>query len=152
MRVIATVAACAMLVACGGGDGAANVEGMRDELIAADRAFAEATAERGLDGWMSYFADDAVEFERDGPASRGLAAIRERDAGMFEDGEVRLVWEPDDAGGFRDGRYGYTRGPYRVLDAGTGEERGRGRYLTIWRRGPDGWKVVLDTGTPDPVE
>lgn len=150
MRAIAMMAACTVLAACGGG--AVDGDAVAEQLIAADRAFAAATAERGLDGWLSYFAEDAVEFERNGPASRGLDAIRERDAGMFEDGEVRLVWEPDDAGVFDDGLYGYTRGPYRVLDATSGEERGRGRYLTIWRREADGFKVVLDTGTPDPVE
>ena len=26
-----------------------------------------------------------------------------------------------------------------------------GAYLTIWRREGDGWKVILDTGAPDPA-
>ncbi len=42
-------------------------------LMAADRAFAEAAAKDRLDGWMRFFADDAVKFVFKGPLIRGKA-------------------------------------------------------------------------------
>ena len=46
-----------------------------------------------------------------------------------------------------DGTLGYTWGRYRV-EAGD-SITGRGRYLTVWRRQPDGsWKVDADIGSP----
>ncbi len=125
------------------------------ELMDADRAFAKATAERKLDGWMSFMAPDAVRIAPLGAkAHTGEAAIRKLDAAIFADPKQRLVWEPTDAGVFADGRHGFTTGRYRVL---TQTEKGRqeatrtGAYVTCWRKGADGrWLVILDTGASDP--
>ena len=45
-------------------------------LLAVDTEFARATAARGLEGWLSYFADDATIFPRDAPITTGKASIR----------------------------------------------------------------------------
>jgi ketosteroid isomerase-like protein len=121
-------------------------------LMAADRAFAEAAAKDRLDGWMRFFADDAVKFVFKGPLARGKAAVREVDAATFANPAVSLAWDPTDAGLFRDGGTGFTRGDYRVLRSDdTGQETvlSTGTYLTIWRLEDQGWKVILDTGVPD---
>lgn len=121
-------------------------------LMAADRAFAEAAAKDRLDGWMQFFADDAVKFVFKGPLARGKAAVRAADAAMFQDPSVSLTWEPTDAGLFGDGGTGFTRGDYRVLrrdDSGRETVLSTGTYLTMWRLEDPGWKVILDTGLPD---
>jgi len=123
-------------------------------LMAADRAFAEATARDRLDGWMHFFADDAVKFTFKGPLARGKEAVRAVDAPTFENPAISLVWEPTDAGLFADGKTGFTRGDYRVLmkdDAGEVTVVSSGNYLTMWRLEEKGWKVILDTGQPDPA-
>jgi ketosteroid isomerase-like protein len=127
-----------------------------DALMQADRDFARATAERGLDGWMSFYADDAVRIPQslNGPPVQGLEAVRKFDARLFADPAVSLVWEPTDAGLYRGGALGFTRGrseTRRRDPGGATTVVGRGRYLTIWRREPSGqWKVILDTGVPAP--
>ena len=121
-------------------------------LMAADRAFAAATAKDGLDGWMHFFADDAVKFNFKGPLPRGKEAVRAADAAMFENPAVTLAWEPTDAGVFADGNTGFTRGDYRVVraDVSGGETViSAGTYLTMWRHEDNGWKVILDTGVAD---
>ncbi len=123
------------------------------QLMAADRAFEAATAARGLEGWMSFLAPDAVRMVRMADPVRGAEAIRKADAPTFADPTVGLTWGPTDAGAFGPAS-GWTVGHYEVRrrDA-AGSERvlGAGRYITIWRRSDDGrWLVGLDTGAPAP--
>ena len=122
-------------------------------LLRADREFARAAHESGLEGWMSFFADDAVRIQWGDAAVRGLEAIRKFDARIFSNPEVSLQWEPLEAGLYRDGKLGFTRGRAEVRRRNPGAEAAvvwRGSYLTIWRMEPSGeWKVILDTGTAD---
>jgi ketosteroid isomerase-like protein len=123
----------------------------KTELMDADRAFAKAAAEKGLEGWMSVFADDAVRISPlGGKASAGKDAIRKLDADLFADAKHVLVWEPVDAGVFADGKHGFTTGRARFAERAAGEkgtDRWPVKYVTLWRKGADGsWKVILDTG------
>jgi len=129
-------------------DGAAG----EAELFAADRAFAAATAERGLDGWMDWFSEDAARVELHGALVRGLDAIREHDRELLDDPDLRLEWDPTDAGLFAGGLHGFTRGRYEVVrgSATAREILSSGAYLSFWRRDSQGWRVILDTGSPDP--
>lgn len=152
MRHIA-LAALVVLAGCGGPGGNDSPAATADMLIEADRAFARVTSEQRLDGWMSYFTEDAVRLLPGREVVRGLDEIRALDSGLFDDGTLSLEWEPAEAGLFRDHRHGFTSGRYelvRVENGGAPEIVGRGTYLTLWRREPSGWRVILDTGSPDP--
>lgn len=124
------------------------------QLMDADRAFAAAAAARGLDGWMSFFAPDAVRLTPGAEPVRGTDAIRASDAPTFANPAVRLTWAPVDGGLFADGSHGWTIGRYEVhrrAADGSDTVAGRGRYVTLWRREANGtWRVILDTGSPDP--
>lgn len=136
----------ALLASCGrGGDDAAlDAQPEAEALLAADRAFAAATAERGLDGWIEGFADDAVRILPGDEPVRGPRAISDHDAGLFADPDVELFWEPEHAGYLGGGRsFGFTTGRYRLLD-GDGRPLSEGRYLTLWTKTGDGWRVALD--------
>jgi ketosteroid isomerase-like protein len=145
--------ALALTVGCGvphGGnpEPAATV----DELFEADRAFARATAESRLDGWMSYFAEDAARLFP-GKVVRGLEDIRENDGALFGDETLDLRWDPTDAGLFKDSTHGFTTGRYELIKTAPGDSPavvGHGTYFSIWRRDASGWKVILDTGSADP--
>jgi ketosteroid isomerase-like protein len=143
----------------GCGEDAAVESGPKDpalsasQLERADREFAKAAAQRGLDGWMSYFADDAARVDLRGKVTRGLSNIRAADSTIFADPTVRMVWDPTDAGAFHDGNHGFTKGRYQVvkLEAGSpADTLSQGTYLTIWRRDEGEWRVIVDTGAPDP--
>jgi ketosteroid isomerase-like protein len=132
-----------------------RVADVREDLLAADREFAKAAAEKGLDGWMSVMAEDAVRIAPiGGKAVIGTKAVRELDAGLFADPKKKLVWEPMDGGSFADGTHGFTTGKAKFVTAGAdGKEESTwtGSYVTVWRKGTDGkWKVILDTGAADP--
>ncbi len=124
----------------------------RAALLAADRAFAAATAARGLDGWLEYFADDAVIFPERGPAVSGKEAIAAyyRETG-FDPRPLR--WQPTAARLDGGCGLGTTWGVWTLELPGDGGEAvtRRGKYLTVWQRQADGrWKVVADIGNAEP--
>lgn len=120
------------------------------EVRAADSLFALDAAARGLDGWMHWMADDVVRPEFHGPTSQGKAAVRARDSvTVFGNPDHRLAWRPTGSGAFADARHGWTRGTWQLRDR-AGAVLATGEYLTLWRREPDGWRVILDTGVADP--
>ncbi|MBX9622263.1 MAG: nuclear transport factor 2 family protein [Gemmataceae bacterium] len=127
---------------------------VRAEVMAADRAFYKAAAEKGLDGWMGFMADDAVRLAPIGTKAHvGTDAVRKLDAELFADPKARLEWEPTDGGAFADRKYGWTTGRAKIVartDAGGEEVRWTGAYVTWWRKDPAGWRVILDTGAADP--
>lgn len=126
---------------------------VKDELLAADRAFAKAAAEKGLDGWMSFMAEDVAKVARPGQKIlSGKEAIRKQDEPIFADPNRRLVWEPVDAHAFADGKTGLTSGRYRVVGMEDGKEKvfSTGGYITWWRKSAQHqWQVIFDTGAPD---
>lgn len=129
----------------------------RKQLMDADRAFFKAASERGIDGWMSFMADDAVRIAPIGDkAVTGRQAVRELDSPLFADPGKRLIWEPTDGGTFADGKHGFTTGRARIVarnDAGADEATWTGAYVTIWHQAADGsWKVILDTGAGEAVK
>jgi ketosteroid isomerase-like protein len=149
---VGVLAASAMvLVSCAGRpDGAA----VRAALMAADRAFAEATAQRGGEGWASYFEGDARQFETRGVLIGG-DAIRAAMTRAFADTTARLLWHPVSAVAAASGELGYTIGRWESRARGKDgawTADGSGNYVTIWRRQGDGsWKVAVDIGNADPV-
>jgi ketosteroid isomerase-like protein len=119
-------------------------------LLEADRAFDSATAARGLEGWVSFAADSGRQIDEHGDFITGPAAIREAMRGLLNDTTRSLRWAPDQAEISADGSLGYTWGRWTMTarDSAGAHQTGQGRYLTVWRRQPDGsWKYVADVGT-----
>jgi ketosteroid isomerase-like protein len=122
-------------------------------LMAADRDFAVATHARGIDGWMSFYAPDAIRIRYRGNMVKGFDEIRKFDLPGISDTTTTLNWEPTDAYVFRGGEIGSTTGRYWVVNrtsADAGKESGHGRYVTMWRRDGGRWLAIMDTGYPDP--
>lgn len=120
--------------------------------MAADRAFAAATAERGLEGWLGAFDSTGIQMEPDKQFTPGLAAVRATMEPAFADTAWHLTWEPTMAFASAGGDLGYTLGTWRSSRAGPegNAEVHTGKYVTIWRKQADGgWKVVFDGGNPD---
>lgn len=117
-------------------------------LMEADRRFDRDTASRGLDGWMANFADDAQLNTHKGVV-KGTAALREHYKAMFAQKDFSIRWKPTFAEASQDGTLGYTFGEAEIKwTSPEGKPQSRpGRYVTIWRKQPDGvWKVVTDIG------
>jgi ketosteroid isomerase-like protein len=152
---LARIAIMALLFlgACTADEPVAELITSPEELMEADREFAAETAARGLDGWMSFYADDAARVQLGTASVRGPEGIRGFDAEMFDDSTTRLLWEPTDAGVFEDGRHGFTTGrsAFVRIDGDIPDTLSMGRYVTIWRLDSEGRpRVILDTGVQDP--
>jgi len=152
-RAFVIPAVCAFSIACatvantGGAAGATEAS-----LMQADRDFAVATHARGIDGWMSFYASDAIRIRYRANMVKGYDEIRKFDLPNISDTTTTLNWEPTDAYVYRGGTIGSTTGRYWIVSrrtADSGKQLGTGRYVTMWRREQDRWLVIMDTGYPD---
>ena len=123
----------------------------RESLLAADRQFSALSTRVGAAAAFHYFlADDATVLPQNEMPRHGRATIFEA---MKADDGARLTWVPEFAEASHDGTLGWTWGFYEVRfnDAQGHEAISHGKYLTVWRRQPDGaWRVVGDTGNKNP--
>ena len=118
-------------------------------MVATERAFAAATAEIGVrDGFLSFFADDAVQIVR-GP-SPGLTPARaalEAQALPKLPIANRLLWEPYTGHVSSDGTLGWLTGGFVQMNQAQQVVVGQGAYFSVWKRQTNGtWRVWLDEG------
>lgn len=126
-------------------------EAWKEELMATDRAFSDATAERGAEGWVSFFGRQGSMISQGIGETRGAEAILRLMQPVFADSGYSLTWEPIRAEVSSAGDLGYTVGRYTSVHRGEegGEVRTTGLYVSVWRRQEDGsWKVEMDLGNP----
>jgi ketosteroid isomerase-like protein len=135
--------------ACGGEPADRGGSAFELELMAADRAFNQATQAQGVDGWVAFFDAQGAMIQPDVGEIRGLEAIRGAMGGL-DDPAFSLTWEPLRAQGSADGTLGYTVGRYESVTVLASDTTvSQGLYVTIWRRQPDGsLRVVMDLGSP----
>jgi ketosteroid isomerase-like protein len=125
-------------------------------MVAAERAFAAATAEIGVrDGFLTFFAADSIEFEqgRGGTRARVVQAreslVRRPLIPLPLAG--RLMWEPFTGQVSDDGRLGWLTGPFVTQEIATKTITRQGAYFSVWKKQPDGtWRVWLDEGITIP--
>ena len=113
----------------------------------------KSAADKGSQGYMSYYADDAVEVPNGHAAIQGKAEIA-KTMGFLDDKNNRLTWTPQGADISATGDLGYTYGTYefRSKDKNGNPTTDHGKYTSIWKLQKDGsWKVVLDMGNSSPA-
>ncbi|HLQ50693.1 MAG TPA: DUF4440 domain-containing protein [Terriglobales bacterium] len=127
------------------------IEAEKKALIQAEGDFEAARAQKGLEGWLSFFAEDTADFPSGSPITFSKAAMRERLSKTWNS-EVTLKWQPVKADVGASGDLGYTVGTWQL----TGKSRKgepvsmTGKYMTVWKKQADGsWKVVADMGNAD---
>jgi ketosteroid isomerase-like protein len=114
--------------------------------------FMKATAERGAQGYMSYYAEDAAELPNGEDMLQGKKNIA-KTMGFLDQKENHLTWTPVHADMAASGDLGYTYGTYEFLSK---DKDGKptveyGKYVSIWKKQKDGnWKVVMDMGNSSP--
>ena len=114
--------------------------------------FMKAAAEKGSQGYMSYYADDSVEVPNGGPLIVGKANIG-KGMDFLDNKENRLEWTPVGADISSSRDLGYTYGNYEFhsKDKDGHPHVDYGKYTSIWKLQKDGrWKVVLDMGNTSP--
>lgn len=113
------------------------------DLVAAERAFADASVERGMRAaFLEYLAEDAVIFRPRPVLGRPYFEARPEVAGT-------LSWAPAFADVAASGDFGYTTGPW-TFRADSLEQHGH--YVSVWEQRPDSaWRVVIDAGINHPA-
>jgi ketosteroid isomerase-like protein len=122
------------------------------QLFDLEARFAKDVAERGGAAFGDWFADDGVSLSNGAAPVIGKVAIAK--SAHWSPREYQLTWTPTEATMGPSGDMGYTWGHYegRSKDANGNPVVTSGRYMTIWRKQPDGsWKVVLDAGANEPA-
>jgi len=113
------------------------------EVKAAETALAKTMADRKLDRFGDFVAEDAV-FNGNKPHI-GKAAVIEAWRGFFESPQAPFSWAPDAVAPTADGRYAVSTGLAR-------DPAGKviSRFTSIWRKDADGhWRVVADQGVDE---
>jgi ketosteroid isomerase-like protein len=119
-------------------------------LFDLEARFAKDVLERGGAGFASWFADDGVALGNGAAPLVGKVAIAK--SATWSPKDYQLTWTPTDGMMGPSGDMGYTWGHFegRSKDASGNPVLTSGRFITVWRKGPDGtWKVVLDAGAND---
>lgn len=108
-------------------------------------AFEAAIAAGDVDAVVSLYTDDALLMAPNAPAAEGLEAIRAAFEALLEGvGSLALTTREVEA-------YGDTAsevGSY-VLEGHDGSHLDHGKYLVIWKRTADGWKLHRDIFNSD---
>jgi uncharacterized protein (TIGR02246 family) len=117
-----------------------------------ERQAREAAEAKDLDRYVSFYADDAVLFWPGVPMVTGRAAIRTFMQGFLAMPAFSLSFETAKVDVSRAGDFAYSYGTNKVtlVDPSGNRFRDSGKYLTVYRKQPDGaWKVVADIGNSD---
>jgi ketosteroid isomerase-like protein len=124
----------------------------RQAIAKAEADFQTARAEHGLEGWLSFFADDTADFVRGGPFTFTKEDMRKHLESSFDPAD-HLTWKPVKIDVAKSGDLAYSLGTWQLKGKNPkGEEVTQtGKYITVWKKQKEGrWKVVADTGTVDP--
>jgi ketosteroid isomerase-like protein len=120
------------------------------QLMELEGKFAQAVARGGGKAFVEWFADDAVVLNNGQPATMGKAAIAAQ--AKWDAKEYQLTWSPEGAQMGPSNDMGFTWGHYegRSKDKNSQPMVLSGRYMTVWKRLPDGsWKVAMDASAND---
>jgi ketosteroid isomerase-like protein len=121
-------------------------------LFELEARFAKDVAARGGAGFADWFAGDGIALGNGVAPLIGKVAIAK--SSNWSPKDYQLTWTPTDAMMGPSGDMGYTWGHFEghSKDANGNPLTTTGRYITMWRREPDGnWKVVLDAGSNEPA-
>src|ERR1700674_4155160 len=86
-----------------------SVKPTAEMLKQLEAEFMKAAAEKGSQGYMSYYADDSVEVPNGGPLIQGKAEIA-KGMTFLDDKNNQLLWSPVGADISNSGDLGYTYG------------------------------------------
>lgn len=109
-------------------------------LVALEAGFAAAARDRGVKAaFLEYLGEDSIVLQP-GPVW-GRAAWTAR-----SEVPATLEWLPDRAQLARSGEFGFSTGPWLLTPDDAAGGPAEGRYLSVWQRTGDDWRVLFDGG------
>jgi ketosteroid isomerase-like protein len=134
---------------------AARPQAARDTtggIRTADQDWARVFAAKNLDASVAICAPDGAVLAPNAPIAAGREEIRKLFQGFFAIPGFQITWHPTKIEVARSGEIGYSSGVYEMQfkDASGKPASDTGKYVTIWKRTPDGkWQVVRDIFNSD---
>ena len=133
----------AALLLCVATMAAADVADLQKQVFARERAFAKTMADRDLDAFKTFLAEDAIFFN--GPqALRGREAVINAWSALYQGEQAPFSWDPDQVEVLDSGELALSTGP--VLNPAG---KCVGRFNSIWRLTEGEWFVVFDKGSDE---
>jgi ketosteroid isomerase-like protein len=109
-------------------------------LVELEAGFAAAARDRGVKAaFLEYLGADSIVLQP-GPV-RGRAAWTGK-----SEVPATLEWLPDRAQMSRSGEFGFSTGPWLLTPADAADGPAEGRYLSVWHKTGDDWRVLFDGG------
>jgi ketosteroid isomerase-like protein len=119
---------------------ATELEALAEQVKAAETAFAKTMADRKLDRFADFIAEDAVF--RGTVLHIGRSTVVESWRRFYNAPKAPFSWAPDAVTVAADGRTALSTGPVRTPDG-----KMVSRFTSIWRKDADGhWRVIADQG------
>lgn len=120
-------------------------------LLELEGRFSQETTEGGGKAFANWFADDAVTLSNGKPAVLGRGAIAQ--TANWDPKAYQLSWVAQGAQMGPSNDMGFTWGRYEghATDRNGKPIVTSGRYITIWKKLPNGsWKVAMDASADEP--
>lgn len=131
---------------------AADMDAQAKALAKLDDEWSAAAAKKDVDLVTSYYADDAIVYPPNEPATIGRAAAKKVWAAYLGDPTFTISWKTVYTEVSASGELGYTAGTYEDSFKGPDGKlvSEKGKYLCVWKKGKDGkWKAIHDTWNSD---
>ena len=124
-----------------------QTERYKNEILAAEKAFAKLVKEKGIKEGFLFYAADSAAVRRGEELYVGKEALTLLYSKPSSLKDVVLEWTPDFVDAAASGDLGYTYGKYYFsgTDSLGKKVEDRGIFHTVWKRQSDGsWKFVWD--------
>ncbi len=147
----AMIAAGVLGSAAMGQKGLGKKEAAKQSLRDADQAWLKVFAGKDLDKSVQSIEDDGSMLSPNQPIATGHDAVRKQFSDFFALYNFTISWAPERVYVAHSGELGYTSGAYTFsfADASGKQMTDKGKYVTVWTKHADGWKVTMDIFNSD---
>ncbi len=114
---------------------------LRQQVMDAERGFAQTMAKRDFAAFQSYLSTDTVFFSGSTPL-RGKAAVAADWKKYYEKPDAPFSWEPREVEVLDAGTLALSSGPVRGPDG-----KSIAVFTSIWRLEDGAWKIIFDKGS-----
>jgi len=115
-----------------------------------DREWVAAVADKDAEALAAFYAPDGVLMNANAPAVVGRDAIREWFEAALQSPNLIYDFTPELIEVAASGDLAYDRGTYRLtMDSPQGRIEDEGKYVAVWKKIGNDWKVVVDIMNSD---
>ena len=141
-----TVAACSVPAAVHAAAGSPSHQVTVDELVAADKSFAAAAADKTLIAALLPMFDGETVMPAPSGFVKGREAIAAALASNPANAGAKASWTPVRGGISADGKHGFTIGFMDIKAEGKPDRKAK--YVAYWIKRPAGWRVAVYKRAP----